>query len=85
MEKLYPSEFTFEKFPYEKYTETYFVVLYIMPTVRKYELKKYKIMTEGEGIYLNPYRSLNNPQGKGVYVGRGYYKPKRQPGVGQQY
>ena len=56
-----------------------------MLTVRKHEMKKYNIISEGEGIYLNPYRSSNNPQGKGVYHGQEYYKPKRQHGVGELF
>ena len=46
-----------------------------MVIVRKHELGKYKIIT-GDGMFLSPYY-------KGM--GRGYYKPKRQRGVGHQF
>ncbi len=49
-----------------------------MVIVRKHELGKYKIIT-GDGMFLSPYY-----KGEGVYLGRGYYKPKRQRGGGHQ-
>lgn len=50
-----------------------------MVIVRKHELGKYKIIT-GDGMFLSPYY-----KGEGMYLGRGYYKPKRQRGVGHQF
>ncbi len=47
-----------------------------MVIVRKHELGKYKIIT-GDGMFLSPYYTK--------YVGKGYYKPKRQRGVGHQF
>ena len=47
--------------------------------VRKHELGKYKIIT-GDGMFLSPYY-----KGEGMYLGRGYYKPKRQRVVGHQF
>ena len=43
--------------------------------MRKHELGKYKIIT-GDGMFLSPYY-----KGEGMYLGRGYYKPKTQRGV----
>ncbi len=50
-----------------------------MVIVRKHELGKYKIIT-GDGMFLSPYY-----KGEGMFLGRGYYKPKRQRGVGHQF
>ena len=50
-----------------------------MVIVRKHELGKYKIITGG-GMFLSPYY-----KGEGMHLGRGYYKPKRQRGVGHQF
>ena len=52
----------------------------MMVIVRKHELGKYKIINTGDGMFLSPYY-----QGEGMYLGRGYYKPKRQRGVGHQF
>ncbi len=50
-----------------------------MVIVRKHESGKYKIIT-GDGMFLSPYY-----KGEGMYLGRGYYKPKRQRGVRHQF
>ena len=50
-----------------------------MVIVRKHKLGKYKIITE-DGMFLSPYY-----KGEGMYLGRRYYKPKRQRGVGHQF
>ena len=47
--------------------------------VRKHGFGKYKIIT-GDGMFLSPYY-----KGEGMFLGRGYYKPKRQRGVGHQF
>ena len=53
----------------------------MMVIVRKYELGKYKVITkDGDGMFLSPYF-----KGEVIYLVRGYYKPKRQQGVGQQF
>ena len=50
-----------------------------MVFVRKHELGKYKIIT-GDEMFLSPY-----DKAEGMYLGRGYYKPQRQRGVGHQF
>ena len=50
-----------------------------MVIVRKHELGKYKIITV-DGMFFSP-----NDKGEGMYLGRGYYKPERQRGVGHQF
>ena len=50
-----------------------------MVIVRKHELGKYKIITR-DGMFLSQYY-----KGEGMYLGREYYKPKRQRGVGHEF
>ena len=53
----------------------------MMVIVRKHQLGKYKIITkDGYEMFLSPYY-----KDEGIYLGRGYYKPKRQRGVGHQF
>ena len=56
-----------------------FQKIYTMVIIRKQKLGKFLIIT-GDGMFLSPYY-----KGEGMFLGRGYFQPQRQWGVGHQF